>query len=67
MGREGGRATGPGRGSGRAHLLLLGAVPCLLIQFLFNETTDISGFKSTVLRFVLLLSHLFFISFFPFS
>lgn len=66
MGREGGRATGPGRGSGRAHLLLR-AVPCLLIQFLFNETTDISGFKSTALRFVLLLSHLFFISFFPFS
>lgn len=62
MGREGGRATGPGRGSGWAHLLLLGAVPCLLIQFLFNETTDISGFKSTVLQFVLLLSHLFFIS-----
>lgn len=61
MGREGGRATGPGHGSGRAHLLLR-AVPCLLIQFLFNETADISGFKSTVLRFVLLLSHLFFIS-----
>lgn len=61
MGREGGHATGPGRGSGRAHLLLR-AVPCLLIQFLFNETADISGFKSTVLQFVLLLSHLFFIS-----
>lgn len=53
---------GPDAAPGLAPLLL-GAVPSLLIQFLFNITTDLSGFKSTVLLFVFVSPVL---PFFPF-
>lgn len=55
---------GPDAAPGLAPLLL-GAVPSLLIQFLFNITTDLSGFKSTILLFVFVSPVLSFL-FFPF-